>query len=113
MLTRKVVLIQLLIENNINLSLINGRELNSYIDVSKNLSISYKYDIDGIRTEKIVNGIKTEYYIENSTIIFWKDRRCVLYYLYENDNLIGLKYNNLKYFFIKNIQNDIIGLMDE
>ena len=58
------------IGNNITLSWINGRSLNSYVDGAKNLDISYKYNIDGIRTSKIVNGIETKYYLENSNIIY-------------------------------------------
>ena len=58
------------IGNNITLSWINSRSLNSYVDGAKNLDISYKYNIDGIRTSKIVNGIETKYYLENSNIIY-------------------------------------------
>lgn len=71
------------IGNNITLGWINGRSLNSYVDGTKNLDISYKYNIDGIRTSKIVNGIETKYYLENSNIIYEEKGNNKIYYLYD------------------------------
>ena len=34
----------------------------------------------------------------------------MLYYIYDNNEIIGLKYNNQTYFYKKNLQGDIIGL---
>ena len=94
---------------NSNLSWMNGRELSNYANSETN--ISYKYDLKGIRTSKIVNGIETIYFTENSNIIFEKTGNNVIYYIRdENDNLIGLLYNNEVYYYKKNYQNDIIGI---
>ena len=43
----------LTIGNNISMSWMNGRSLNSYTDTSKNLNITYKYDVNGIRRNRI------------------------------------------------------------
>ena len=48
------------IGNDITLNWQNGRELASYKDTSKNLNVTYEYNKDGIRTSKIVNGVKHE-----------------------------------------------------
>ncbi len=96
---------------NKTLTWINGRSLNTYSDT--NLNISYKYNKDGIRIEKIVNNIPNKYYVEQNKIIVETRGNNVIYYLRdEKGNLEGIKYNNNLYYYLKNIQNDIIGLLD-
>ena len=95
---------------NKSLTWINGRQLNSYID--GDLLISYKYDMNGIRTEKNVNGIKTEYYMYDNNIIYEKTENKIIYYMYDNSGVAGLKYNNMVYYFLKNVQGDIIGILN-
>ena len=92
------------------LTWINGRQLNTYGD--GNLSISYKYNENGIRTEKVVNGVKTEYYLEENNIIFEKTDNGIIYYLYDNTGVTGFIFNNQKYYYVKNLQSDIIGIVD-
>lgn len=90
---------------------INGRQLKEYHDF--NVDIEYKYNMDGIRTRKRVNGIETNYYVEGAKIIFEQIDNSVLYYMYsEIGEVIGLQYNNTPYYYIKNNQNDIIGIID-
>lgn len=93
------------------LTWINGRQLNGYSDLDNN--ITYKYNKDGIRIEKNVNGLITRYYLENNKIIFCEKDQDMLYFMYDNNSLIGFKYNEDTYYYIKNIQEDIIGIMDE
>lgn len=100
----------LTIGENIILSWINGRQLNSYVDTTNN--ISYKYNKDGIRVSKTLNNEETKYYLEGNKIIFEKTGNNVLYYLRSKEELIGLKYNDNLYYYIKNVQNDIIGIVD-
>ena len=92
------------------LSWINGRQLNTYED--GNLSVSYKYNLNGIRTEKVVNGVKTEYYLEENNIIYEKTGSDIIYYLYDSDGLIGLNYDENVYYYEKNLQGDIIAIKD-
>lgn len=102
----------LTIGDNISMNWINGRELNSYNDNSKKLSITYEYNVNGIRTSKIVNGIKTEYYLEGNHIIFEKRQNDLIYYLYDYTDLIGLNYNGETFYYVKNLQGDIIGILN-
>ena len=92
------------------LTWIDGRKLNSYTD--GNLSITYKYNIDGIRTEKTVNGVTTKYILEGTNIIYENRNNTILYYFYDDGGVSGIKYNNTNYFFIRNIQGDIIRIVD-
>ena len=102
----------LTIGNSIEMTWINGRSLSTYEDTTKNLNISYEYNVDGIRTAKIVNQVETKYYLENSNIIYEQRGNNLIYYLYDLTGLIGLKYNDNTYYYIKNLQGDIIGILD-
>lgn len=100
------------IGDNISLEWINGRELKSYVNSDEHQVISYKYDHNGIRTNKIVNGVETKYYIEGNKIVYEEKDGNVIYYMRNNDGLIGFKYLNNTYYYIKNIQGDITGILD-
>lgn len=102
----------LTIGNSIALTWINGRSLNTYEDTTNNLNISYQYNINGIRTSKIVGEIETKYYLENSNIIYEQRGTDLIHYLYDGIGLLGIKYNNNIYYYIKNLQGDIIGILD-
>lgn len=91
----------------------NGRQLAGISNSSKNQTITYKYNNSGIRTQKTVNGTITNYYLDGSKVIYEKTGDNVIYYTYdENGNVIGLKYNDIQYYYIRNGQNDIIGILD-
>ena len=100
------------IGDNISLEWINGRELKSYTNSDEHQVISYKYDHNGIRTNKIVNGVETKYYIEGNKIVYEEKNENVIYYMRDNDGLIGFKYLNNIYYYVKNIQGDITGILD-
>ena len=96
----------LTIGNN-TLTWINGRELNSFND------ITFKYNKDSIRTSKVVNNKETKYYLEGNKIIFEKTDNNVIYYIRNDiDDLVGFKYNDTNYYYVKNAQEDIIGILD-
>ena len=88
----------------------NGRELALYNYGTNN--ITYKYNIDGIRTEKIVNGITTKYHLEGSKIIFEGRNGIMIYFIYNGDELLGFKYNDITYYYHKNMFDDVVGILD-
>ncbi|MGN1371986.1 MAG: RHS repeat domain-containing protein [Candidatus Coprovivens sp.] len=95
---------------NKTLTWMNGRELSSYQDSSNN--ISYKYNLNGIRTSKVVNNIETKYYLEGNKIVFEDRNNTMLYYLYNGDELLGFVYNGNTYYYHKNVFGDIIGIIN-
>ena len=95
---------------NKTLTWMNGRELSTYNDGNNN--ISYKYNLNGIRTKKIVNNIETKYYLEGTKIIFEDRNNTMLYYLYNGDELLGLIYNGNTYYYHKNVFGDILGILN-
>lgn len=91
----------------------NGKELATIKNERSGLNISYKYNDDGVRTEKTLNGVTTQYYLDGDIVVFEKTGDDVIYYQYDDgQNLIGFIYNNEQYYYIKNVQNDIIGILN-
>jgi RHS repeat-associated protein len=72
----------------------------------------YTYDADGLRTSKTVNNVKTEYTWVNGKLIGQKTGTDTLYFLYNGDEIIGFNHNSDTYFYLKNLQNDVTGIVD-
>ena len=89
-----------------------GRQLAS---MSKpGTSISFKYDDDGIRTSKIVNGVTTSYTTIDGRITSQKTGVDLIYFYYDCDNnLLGFNNNGVDYVYVKNLQGDIIGIVNQ
>ncbi len=88
-----------------------GRRLTNVVKGTTN--ISYTYNNDNIRTSKIVNGVKTDFYLNGTTIIMQKTGDNVIWYTYDENELVsGFRYNGMEYYYFRNAQNDIIGIID-
>ncbi len=96
----------------ISMSWKDGKDLNTYTDSSKNLNISYKYNESGIRILKEVNGTKVKYHLEDSDILYEERENDTIYYLYDLTGISGLEYTGSRYYFVKNIHDDVIGILD-
>ncbi len=46
-------------------------------------------------------------------IIFEKRNNDIIYYIYDIDGVLGFKYNENVYFYLKNMQDDVIGILNE
>ncbi len=92
-----------------------GRELAEVTANSK--TIAYKYNKDGIRQSKTVNGTTTTFTLVDNKITGQDDGTNKLYFRYDsNDSLIGFEKttNNTTtdYYYVKNLQGDIISILD-
>ena len=77
-------------------------------------SISYTYDPDGIRTSKTVNGTTTKYHVMNGTLLGQTKGSDTIVFLYdEKGNKYGFDYNGTKYYYIFNVQGDVIGILNQ
>ena len=77
-------------------------------------SISYTYDPDGIRTSKKVSGTVTKFHIMNGTLLGQTRGSDKIIFLYdEKGNKYGFDYNGTKYYYIFNIQGDVIGILNQ
>ena len=94
-----------------------GRQLKSFD------GNTYTYNANGIRTSKTVNGVKHTYTLDGAKILreTWNttdsdgiESTNVLIPLYDNeDSVCGIVYNNTPYYFLKNLQGDIIAITDQ
>ena len=88
-----------------------GRQLQSITD--GDTEIAYTYNGDGFRTSKTVNGEKTEYYYNGSILAGQKSGDDTLVFMYDNNSdIFGVIYNDVEYYYIKNAQNNVIGIAD-
>ena len=88
-----------------------GRQLQSITDDENN--ISYTYNGDGLRTSKTVNGETTNYYYNGLILAGQKSGDDTLVFMYDNNSdIFGVIYNDVEYYYIKNAQNDVIGIAD-
>ncbi|MFZ7121218.1 MAG: RHS repeat-associated core domain-containing protein [Eubacteriaceae bacterium] len=75
--------------------------------------MTFKYNVDGIRTEKTVNGTTTSYHLLGDKVTFETNGIDEIYYTYDsNSSLISMNLNGSEYYYIRNGQGDIIGLHD-
>ena len=96
-----------------------GRRLKAIAGNNKN--ISYKYNDNGIRTEKTVNGVKTTYTLSGDSVLLETTGDEKIHYTYDSsNNLVSMNITsgsnpsiNGEYFYIRNLQGDIIGLIDK
>ena len=78
----------------------------------------YTYNADGKRTSKTVNGIKHNYILDGEKILqeYWTEKNSEHFIipLYNNEDIVcGILYNSTPYYFVKNLQGDIIEIVNE
>ncbi len=91
----------------------NGRQLTSY--TKGNNAISYKYDADGLRTTKTVNGVTSKYFYVNGQLHYEeRSNGTKLYFFYDsNGYLTGLEYNNTMYYPATNRRGDVVAIYNK
>ena len=88
-----------------------GRRLSKALNLSYGINVSYEYDENGTRTQKIVNGIQTNFITSGIKILAQKtDNSTIIWQIDGNGNTVGFNYNGTSYFYVKNAQEDIIGI---
>ena len=88
-----------------------GRKLTSFN--KSGLAVSYTYNESGIRTSKTVNGIPTTYRLSGDKVTFEQTGSDTIYYVYDTQGqLISMILNNVEYAYLRNAQNDIVGLIN-
>jgi len=84
-----------------------GRQLKSFDN------IQYTYNANGIRTSKTVNGVKHTYLLDGTKILRETWGEHTLFPLYDNEESVcGIVYNDVPYYFLKNLQGDILSITD-
>ena len=95
----------------------SGRRLTAAVNANTN--ISYTYNHNGIRTSKTVNGTTIYYEVdENNNVVKQYElvndaETNVIEFVYDSSNSpIYFTYNNATYYYEKNLQGDIVAILD-
>jgi len=76
-------------------------------------TISYSYNDQGIRLSKTVNGVTTTYRLVGDRVSWEGNGTDSIYYTYDGSGkLISMNLNGTEYFYTRNLQGDITGLID-
>ena len=91
----------------------NGRQLSQI--TTSNDTITYKYNVKGLRTRKDDSDYTTYYYYDdNNNLIAMMQGGVVAYYYYDSDNSVtAMSLNDTMYYYIKNLQGDITKIVNE
>lgn len=72
----------------------------------------YTYNDEGIRTEKVIDGIRHKYYLQGEQIIAEKIGDKYIKYYYDGTGICGFNYDGTDYYYQKNIFGDILKIYD-
>lgn len=76
-------------------------------------NISYVYDSQGHRVQKTVNGVTTSYLYSGDLLMRQTDGTNTFDFQYDaNGDMVGFVYNGEPYYYLRNILNDITGIVD-
>ncbi len=105
----------LMVANNSKTLNWDGRQLNSLSYYCGGMS--FKYNDQGIRTYKSIGGCSggyaVSYVLDGSRILSETKGTATIYYTYDADGtLVSMNYNGNEYFYITNMQGDVVELVD-
>lgn len=91
----------------------NGRILKNINTSDKAIQMSY--DSNGMRTQKSVDGVKTNYYYDSSNNLFALTQgNDTLFFYYDNSGeVMSVSCNGTMYYYIKDLQGDITEIVDK
>ena len=90
----------------------NGRILKKINTSDKSVQMSY--DSNGMRTQKTVDGVKTNYYYDSNKnlIALVRGNDTLLFYYDSDGSATSFSYNGTMYFYVKNLQGDVVRIID-
>ena len=88
----------------------HGRQLAGMSKAGTN--IDYGYDSDGKRITKTVNGTTYDYHYLGDQLVelTWDGNK--LHFTYDSTGPLSVNYNGTEYFYVKNAQGDVTGLVN-
>lgn len=90
-----------------------GRRLKSAVR-SDGVKIKYTYNADGLRTSKTINNVKFNYYWNGDKLTAQiNGDNNKWYFRYDDDTPIGFEYNGKEYYYVTNLQGDIIAVLND
>ena len=89
----------------------NGRQLQKM--QKSGVTAEFVYNADGLRVQKTVNGVVTDYVLHGKNVVHMKRGNDELHFFYDAQNRPAVVvYNNVPYAYVKNLQGDAIAILD-
>ena len=89
----------------------NGRQLQKMQKTG--VTAEFVYNADGLRVQKTVNGVATKYTLHGKNVVHMKRGDDELHFFYDAQNRPAVVvYNNVPYAYVKNLQGDVIAILD-
>ena len=90
----------------------NGRQLARM--QSANVDAKFVYNENGLRVQKIVNGVVTDYVLHGKNVVHMTSGTDELHIFYDAQNRPAVVvYNGTAYAYVKSLQGDIVAILDE
>ena len=90
----------------------NGRQLQKMQKAG--VTAEFVYNADGLRVQKTVNGVATKYTLHGKNIVHMTSGTDELHFFYDAQNRPAVVvYNGMAYAYVKNLQGDIVAILDE
>ena len=88
----------------------HGRQLATATDGTT--SVSYEYNADGMRLSKTVGSTTIKYYYVGSQLVEMTQGTNTLHFTYDATGASAVTYNGTNYYYLKNAQGDILGIVN-
>ena len=89
----------------------NGRQLQKM--QKSGVTAEFVYNADGLRVQKMVNGVATKYTLHGKNIVHMTSGADELHFFYDAQNRPAVVvYNGVPYAYVKSLQGDVIALLD-
>ena len=90
----------------------NGRQLQKMQKAG--VTAEFVYNADGLRVQKIVNGVATKYTLHGKNVVHMTSGTDELHFFYDAQNRPAVVvYNGTAYAYVKSLQGDIVAILDE
>ena len=90
----------------------NGRQLQKM--QKSGVTAEFVYNADGLRVQKTVNGVVTDYVLHGKNVVHMKRGNDELHFFYDAQNRPAVVvYNGVPYAYVKSLQGDIAAILDE
>ena len=90
----------------------NGRQLQKMQKAG--VTAEFVYNADGLRVQKMVNGVATKYTLHGKNIVHMTSGADELHFFYDAQNRPAVVvYNGTAYAYVKSLQGDVVAILDE
>lgn len=97
-------------KGNVTYTWTQGRKLTG---IQNGKNIQYFYDYQGMRVKKVVDSAVTQYRMAGEQLLSQTDATATIWYHYDSaKRLVGFTTAGKKYFYVRNGQGDIVGIID-